>query len=359
MEYNAKEILKKAVEEESSDIFFIAGSPYAFMHNGVIVKRGEENLKPEDCEDIIRQIYDLDSSKDFNAFLESGDDDYSFSLPGVGRFRVNAYRQRNSLAAVLRVVKFGIPDYKELGIPEEVINLYNTKKGMIIVSGPAGSGKSTTLACIIDKINENRSGHIVTLEDPIEFLHSHKKSIISQREIYHDSKSYLGGLRAALRETPEVILLGEMRDPETIATAITAAETGHLVLTSLHTVGAVNTIDRILDTFTMNREQIRMQLSQVVSAIVSEQLVPTVNGDLIPVFEIMKTNTAIRSQIRENKLHLLENTMLSYKNEGMMTMDDSLYELYIEGVITLDTALAYCVHRDIFERRVMFANEGK
>ena len=358
MKYDAREILKRAIDEGSSDIFFVAGSPYAFMHNGVIVKQGEDFLRPDDCEDIIRQIYELDNGKNIENFLKSGDDDFSFSLPGVGRFRVNAYRQRNSLAAVLRVVKFGIPNYKELSIPEEVIDLYNVKKGMIIVSGPAGSGKSTTLACIVDKINENRSSHIVTLEDPIEFLHQHKKSIISQREIFHDSNSYLGGLRAALRETPEVILLGEMRDPETISTAITAAETGHLLLASLHTVGTVNTIDRILDTFTINREQIRMQLSQVISAIVSEQLVPTVDGKLIPVFEIMKTNTAIRSQIRENKLHLLENTMLSYKNEGMMTMDDSLYDLYKSGKITLETALAYCVHRDIFERRVMFAKES-
>ena len=352
MEYDVKEILKQAIEEDVSDIFFVAGSPYAFMKKGSIVKHDGEFLKPAECESIIRQLYELDGTRRFDSFLETGDDDFSFSLAGVGRFRVNAYRQRNSLAAALRVVKFGIPDYISLGIPEEVINLYQTKKGMIIVSGPAGSGKSTTLACIVDKINETRSAHVVTLEDPIEFLHSHKKAIISQREIYHDSKDYLGALRAALREKPEAILLGEMRDPETIATAITAAETGHLILSSLHTVGAVNTIDRIVDSFTTQKELIRIQLAQVISAIVSEQLVPTVNGDIIPVFEIMKTNTAIRAQIRENKLHLIENTMLSCKNEGMITIDESLYDLYSKGIIDYETALNYSVHPDVIERKI-------
>ncbi len=352
MGYDVSDILKKAVDLDASDIFFVAGSPYAFMINGAIVKQEEDFLKPDDCETIIRQLYEMANISSFDEFVRTGDDDYSFSLRGVGRFRVNAFRQRNSLAAVLRVVRFGIPDYRERRIPEEVIDLHKTNKGMIIVSGPAGNGKSTTLACIIDKINESRSAHIVTLEDPIEFLHPHKKSIVSQREIYHDTQDYLHALRAALRETPEVILLGEMRDPETIATAITAAETGHLILSTLHTVGAANTIDRIIDSFAENREQIRMQLSQTISAIVSEQLVPTIDGGVIPVFEVMKANTAIRSQIRENKLHLLENTMVSCRNEGMFTMDDSLYDLYTKNIITLDTALTHCIHHDAFMRRV-------
>ena len=302
-------------------------------------------------------FYELDGIRDFETFRETGDDDFSFSLSRVGRFRVNAYFQRNTMAATLRVVRFDIPDYLERNIPEEVINLHKIKKGLILVSGPAGSGKSTTLACIVDKINETRSAHIVTLEDPIEYLHSHKKAIVSQREIFHDTKDYLSALRAALRETPEVIQLGEMRDPETIQTAITAAETGHLILSTLHTVGAVNTIDRILDSFPNNRELIRMQLSQTISAIVSEQLIPTVDGRIIPVFEIMKANTAIRFQIRENKLHLIENTMTSCRGEGMITMDDSLYDLYSKGIISLETAETYCIHHDAFMRKVNRQNE--
>lgn len=352
MKYDVKKILKAAVDQDVSDIFFVAGSPYSFLKNNTITKMAKDKLMPEDTEDIIKQLYAIDGKRNIKDFYATGDDDYSFSLPKVGRFRINCYRQRNSYAAVLRVVKFGIPDYTQLDIPQEVIDLYNTKKGMILVSGPAGSGKSTTLACIVDKINENRSCHIVTLEDPIEYLHSHKSAIVSQREIYNDSKDYLEALRAALREKPECILLGEMRDSETIATAITAAETGHLLLSTLHTVGAVNTIDRIVDTFPNNKEQIRLQLSQVLAAVVSEQLVPTVDGGIVPVFELMKVNVAIRSQIRENKLHLIENSMLSGRSEGMFTMDESLYDLYKRGIITRDTALLYSVHPDVFERKI-------
>ena len=354
MEYDVKTILKDAIDRGASDIFLIAGSPYAFKIAGVIERQNDERLKPADCEIIIRQLYDLYALGDYEYFRQTGDDDFSFSLSGVGRFRVNAYRQRNSCAAVLRVVKFGIPDPKEYNIPDEVLDLHTAKKGMILVTGPAGSGKSTTLACIIDRINETRNAHIVTLEDPIEFVHQHKKSLVSQREIYHDSKDYLSALRAALRETPEVILLGEMRDPETIAAAMTAAETGHLLLSTLHTIGAVNTIDRIIDSFETNQTQIRLQLSEVLCAVVSEQLVPSVDGNDIPVFEIMKVNTAVRSQIRENKLHMIENTMASCRNEGMITMDDALLDLFRQGKITKETVMTYAAHPDTIVRRMNY-----
>ena len=224
---------------------------------------------------------------------------------------MNVYRQRNSEAAVLRVVNFDLPNPEDLNIPESVLNLSDRRKGIILVSGPAGSGKSTTLACLIDRMNETRSCHIITIEDPIEFLHSHKKSIVSQREVYHDTASYLNALKSALREAPEVILLGEMRDEETVSTALSAAETGHLILSTLHTVGAVNTIDRIIDMFQGHQDQVRSQLSMILEAIISEQLIPGKDGELIPVFEIMLVNPAIRSQIRENKIHQIENTMIS------------------------------------------------
>lgn len=222
---------------------------------------------------------------------------------------------------------------------------------MILISGSAGSGKSTTLACIIDRINSTRNAHIITIEDPIEYLHSHKKSIVSQREVYHDTKGYLPALRAALRETPEVILLGEMRDEETISTAITAAETGHLLLSTLHTVGAVNTIDRILDTFSHNQTQIRSQLSMVLNCIVSEQLVPTLDGSVVPVFEVLKMTPAIRSQIREGKIHQIENTMSSSKQLGMVTMDDALIELVRKKIISKETAILYSIHPDVIKNR--------
>lgn len=247
------EILKKAIEQDASDIFIVAGSPCAFKIKGEIQRVDDERLMPEDCKLIINELYIYAPYGHYHQFEQTGDDDFSFSIPHIGRFRVNVYLQRNSQATVLRVVKFDLPKASEMGIPEFIIDLHKEKKGMILVSGYAGSGKSTTLACIIDKINETRNAHIITIEDPIEFLHSHKKSIISQREILHDTKDYL----TALRETPEVILLGEMGDNETIQTALTAAKTGRLLFSTLHTIGAANTIDRIVDAFSTNQQQIR------------------------------------------------------------------------------------------------------
>lgn len=350
---NTNEMLRKAVELNASDIFIVAGFPCACKINGKIVPLQEQVLKPQDSEGIIKDIYELAPQSKYAHFLKSGDDDFSFTIKNVGRFRINAYMQRNSQAAVLRIVQFALPDALALHIPESIINLYTTKKGLVLVSGPAGSGKSTTLACLIDKINEHRGTHIITIEDPIEYLHSHKKSIVSQREVFHDTKSYACALRAALREAPEVILVGEMRDLETITTAITAAETGHLILSSLHTVGAANTIDRIIDVFQpSHQQQIRVQLSMVIHALISEQLVPDVHGNRIPVFEIMLANQAIRTQIREGKTHMLENTIASGRKEGMVTMDDALFDLYKEGRITAATAVAYSTNADRMQKRV-------
>ena len=351
MEYDSLTILKQSIEKGASDIFVIAGSPYAYKIQGKIVRQNDSILTPADTESIISGIYKL-ANKTFETFLTSGDEDFSFSLKDVGRFRINVYKQRGSLATVIRVVKFGIPDYKSLNIPEEVMNLRSANGGMVLIAGPAGSGKSTTLACMVDKINEERNAHIITLEDPIEFVHKHKNSLVSQREIYHDTKDYLSALRAALRETPEVILLGEMRDSETISSALTAAETGHLILSTVHTLGAANTISRIVDSFEYNQQQIRLQLSEVLNAVVSERLVPGVDGGYVAVFEVMKVNTAIRTHIRENKLHLIENTMSSSKDEGMLNMDDSLINVYKKGLISKDTLLEYANHPEIVIRKV-------
>ena len=301
------EMLKEAVEKGASDIFIVSGLPLAYKINNSIHNQSEQKLYPDVTRAMILEIYELASQRDPKRLLEKGDDDFSFSLVGISRFRVSTYKQRGSLAAVIRVVKFDLPDPVLLGVPQTVLDLGQLKKGLVLVTGPAGSGKSTTLACIIDLINRSRNCHVITLEDPIEYLHSHKKSVVSQREISNDTESYVTALRAALRQAPNVILLGEMRDYETISTALTAAETGHLVFSTLHTVGAANTIDRVIDAFPPSQQpQIRVQLSMVLQAVVSQQLIPAKDGSVAPAFEIMKANGAIRNMIRESKVHQID-----------------------------------------------------
>lgn len=346
------EILKLAIEKKASDIFVVAGSKCIIKVQQELIEVTENKLMPNDTSEIIQQLYEFAPYCAYEDFKENGEDDFSFSLSQIGRFRVNVYRQRNSEAAVLRVVDFELPDPQIIGIPNTVLDLAQHRKGMILISGPAGSGKSTTLACMIDRMNETRSCHIITIEDPIEFLHRHKKCIVSQREVLHDTQSYLTALKSALRQAPEVILLGEMRDQETVSTALSAAETGHLILSTLHTIGAVNTIDRVVDMFQGQQDQIRSQLAMILDAIVSEQLLPGVNGELIPVFEIMLVNPAIRSQIRENKVHQIENTMMASRQQGMMLMDDSIYELYKQNRITKDIAIQYSLHPDRMKARL-------
>ncbi|NLG92610.1 MAG: PilT/PilU family type 4a pilus ATPase [Clostridiales bacterium] len=358
MEIHIREILKKAVAENVSDIFIISGCPLSFKTNDVIHPVDLDALrayplKPEDTRKCIEEIYALGANRDMTPFLQSGDDDFSFSIEGLCRFRCNAYLQRGSMAAVLRVVAFNLPDPKVLHIPDTVIGLNRCKKGLVLITGAAGSGKSTTLACIIDRINHTRNSHIITIEDPIEFLHRHDKSIVSQREVAHDTQSYVHALRAALRQAPDVILLGEMRDYETISTAMTAAETGQLVLSTLHTVGAANTIDRIIDVFPPNQQQqIRVQLSMVLQAVVSQQLLPAVDGTLIPAFEIMLVNPAIRNMIREAKVHQLDNAIHSGAGEGMISMDSYLLKLFHEGKITRETALIYAANPENLSKKI-------
>lgn len=284
----ASQLLEKTVSSNASDVFIVAGLPVSMRLNGIIVHEDEERLKPNDTAEIIKQIYQMANERDMQTLLATGDDDFSFSIPGLSRFRVSAFKQRGSLSAVIRVISFSLPDAKEQGIPQQVIDFADFSKGLVLVTGPAGSGKSTTLACVIDHINQTRHEHIITLEDPLEFLHRHNKSIVSQREISVDTVSYVTALRASLRQSPDVILLGEMRDFETIQVAMTAAETGHLIFSTLHTIGAANTIDRIIDVFPPNQQrQIAVQLSMVLQAVISQQLVPTIDGHQVPAFEIM------------------------------------------------------------------------
>ena len=299
----ATDMLTAATNSNASDIFIIAGRPLTYKVNRFMHTKGER-LMPDTTESLIRQIYILAQNRKIDPFLESGDDDFSFAIPGLSRYRVSTYKQRGSLAAVIRVIAFELPDPALLGIPDSILQLTDLTKGMLLVTGPAGSGKSTTLACLIDRINSTRENHIITLEDPLEFLHRHDLSIVSQREINVDTESYVTALRASLRQSPDVILLGEMRDYETMQVAMTAAETGHLIFSTLHTIGAASTIDRIIDVFPPNQQhQIAVQLSMVLQAVISQQLVPTIDGKMIPVFEIMTVTPAIRNIIRDNQDH--------------------------------------------------------
>ena len=350
---NITEILQKAVAEKASDIFIVAGLPVSLRKNGIISRLDETRLLPPDTEALISQIYSMAGNRELAIVSDGGDDDFSFAVPGLSRFRVSAYKQRNALSAVIRIITFDLPDYSELGIPNTIINMGNGSGGMILVTGPAGSGKSTTLACIIDHINKTRDKHIITLEDPLEYLHRHNRSIVSQREINVDTENYVTALRAALRQSPDVILLGEMRDYETISIAMTAAETGHMLFSTLHTIGAANTIDRIIDVFPANQQrQVAVQLSMVLSAVVSQQLLPAVDGGVVPAFEIMTVNPAIRNMIRDNKIPQIEGLLYSSSKEDMISMDSSILKLYQEGRITRETALLYATNPEMLERKL-------
>ena len=347
-----QDILQQAVGAGAADIFIVAGLPVTFKCGGHQERLPGDRLLPAAIVDLVDEIYAV--SKRDRRNLDAGvADDFSFALSQLGRFRVNVFRQRGSLAAVIRVIRFGLPDPVKLGIPESVLSLADNKKGLVLITGSAGTGKSTTLACMIDRINRSRDGHIITMEDPIEYIHRHEKSIVTQRAISIATPGYLESLRSALRESPDVILLGEMRDYDTISAAITAAETGVLLLSTLHTSSAANTINRILDVFpAAQQHQVKIQLAQILKGIVCQQLVPSKSGEQIAVFEIMKSTTAIQNMIREDKLHQLESAMQAGAAEGMCTMDGSLLKLYREGRITRDTALVSCVNYENMVKRL-------
>ncbi len=342
-------LLKDALDKDGSDIFIIPGSPVMVKAHGQMLPLTQERLLPTDAEALISTAYAL-AERDTAVLDTEGDDDFSFSVRDVSRFRCNTYRQRNTLAATCRVVAFGLPDPQKSHIPDVVLNLAELRSGMVLVTGPAGNGKSTTLACLVDRINSTRSGHIITIEDPIEFLHPHRMSLVSQREVPSDASTFARALRAALRQAPDVIMLGEMRDQETISTAITAAETGHLLLSSLHTIGAAKTIDRIVDAFPAEQQnQIRAQLSMVLKGVISQRLILQKNGQLTPVFEVMTVNPAIQNLIREGKTHQIDNAIFS-GGPGMLSMDAELQRMVREGRISQETATLFAVHPETMER---------
>ena len=353
-----KKLLQEMIDVQASDVFINAGLPLSYHTAGQHVRTDSKPLMPADTRKYVSAIYEL-AERDMAPFVDSmnHDDDFSFAVPGVGRFRANIFRQRGSYGAVIRVIPFGLPTPEAMHIPEQVMKLADTPKGLVLVTGPTGSGKSTTLACLLDRMNHTRQGHIITMEDPIEYVHSHGTCIVTQREIPTDIATFGEALRSAMRESPDVILLGEMRDTETIGTAVNAAEMAQLVLSTLHTTSAADTVERIVDAFPPSQQrQIRIQLSMVLQATVSQQLVPAVDGGTMPVFEIMLMNTAIRNLIREEKAYQIDSVIASNAKAGMQTMDQALFAACKDGKITKEVALRYSNHQEALLRR--FEVEG-
>ena len=345
--FTVEQLLSIAKEKKASDVHVTVGLPPRVRINGELVDLDYPKLSPDDCEKLILDIMD---DRQQAMFKDRGELDFSFSVPNIGRYRVNVFRQRGSVACAMRIVGTEIPKPESLGVPKSVVELYAKKRGLVLVTGPTGSGKSTTLASLIDKINDERNAHVITLEDPIEYLHSHRKAMINQREIGLDTHSYAD----ALREDPDVILVGEMRDLETISTAITAAETGHLVFSTLHTIGAAATIDRIIDVFPPHQQQqIRIQLAVVLEAVISQQLIPTADRcGRVAAFEVMHGTIPIKNLIREAKTYQISSVLQTARKEGMISMDDALLDLYNKGVIDSDNAIGYAQDVNYVTKRV-------
>lgn len=334
------EYLQKGVEIGASDIHVCAGLPFALRKNGSLYYIDDYVLNKDDCRDLVRQIL---SDEQFALVEEEGEIDLSHMISGVGRFRINIYKQRGSYALAIRIISVRIPELSELGLPNILASLAEKQRGLILVTGPTGSGKSTTLAAMVNYINNTRRCHIITIEDPIEYLYRHNRSIINQREIGQDTKSYTNALRAALREDPDVILIGEMRDPETISIALTAAETGHLVLSTLHTLGSAKTIDRIIDVFPPHQQsQVRTQLSTVLQGIISQQLIKRAdNTGRIVATEVMILTPAISNMIRESRTVQINSSIHTGSEYGMYSMDNCIASLYKQGLITYENAIQY------------------
>lgn len=346
---NIGEILKDAVRMNASDVHITTTLPPIVRVQGILEPYNNNVLSSEDTCEIIGQVLnDIQLKK----LYENGEVDLPYYISGTGRFRVNAFKQRGSLSMAIRILNPKIPTLDELKFPDSMKELAGRKRGLILVTGPTGSGKSTTLAAMVDYINSNRNCHILTLEDPIEYLHTNKKSMINQREIGTDSQSFANALRAALREDPDVILVGEMRDTETIGIAVTAAETGHLVLSTLHTTGAIQTIDRIIDVFPSGQQQqIRMQMASVLQGTISQQLLPMSDGKgRVAALEIMVTTTAVSNMIREGRTHQIGSTLQTSLKNGMRSMDYSLAELVLRGDLEREMALAFAYDPDMVVR---------
>lgn len=334
---NADELLRKAYEMKASDIHITVNSPPMFRIHGEMRAAANEVLTPYQTMEFAKELM---NSEQYEEFVERGDYDFSYGIPDVSRYRVNVYKQKGNVSLTIRLIPQRIPAMEELGLPAIAEEFAKKPQGLLLVTGPTGSGKSTTLAAIVDYINRTRNEHIITLEDPIEFVHEHKKCIVNQREIGIDTHSFGTGLRAALRQDPDVILVGEMRDLETISTAITAAETGHLVFGTLHTADAPQTIDRVIDVFPPEaQQQIRVQLAAVLLGVMAQRLLPTVDGNgRVAAIEVLVNTPAVANLIRSEKVHQIRSIMQTGKALGMQTMEMSLRELLQQGKISVEEA---------------------
>lgn len=332
MQYSIEELMIEAFQKKASDLHITVGAKPTFRINSKLVPTGGQILSANDTVQFLKEIVTEHQHHDF---LEKGELDFSYGIQGISRFRINAYKQRGTVSMAVRVIPTTVPDLDQLGAAPILKTFAQKPQGLVLVTGPTGSGKSTTLAAMIDLINQTQGKHIITLEDPIEYLHRHGKSLIDQREIGVDSFSFAAALRASLRQDPDVILVGEMRDLETISTAITAAETGHLVFATLHTTDAVNTIDRIIDVFPAYQQpQIRLQLASVLVGIVSQRLVPTVDEkERVVAMEILVNTPAVANLIRSEKVHQIKTVMQTGKGYGMQTMETALKQLIAEGKV--------------------------
>ncbi|MDR2104443.1 MAG: type IV pilus twitching motility protein PilT [Deferribacteraceae bacterium] len=344
--HNLTQILQRMKEMDASDVHITVGAPPMFRVRGDLVRFGEESFGPEETRAL---CYEVMNERQKKRLEEENEVDFSFGIRGISRFRANVFLQRGNIAAAFRMIPYNVRSCEQLGLPPVIQNLANRARGMVLVTGPTGSGKSTTLAALINKINEEQAGHIITIEDPIEYLHPHKKCIVNQRELNNDTGSFQRALKSILRQDPDVVLVGELRDPETIEIAMTVSETGHLTMGTLHTNSAIQTVTRIIDVFSPAQQaQVRTQLAFVLEGVISQQLVPSKQGDRrVLALEVLVPNTAIRNLIREDKVHQIYGLMQTGQGaSGMFTMTQSLVDLFRRGIISAETALTYAVYPD-------------
>uniref|UniRef100_A0A7C6EJG3 Type IV pilus twitching motility protein PilT n=1 Tax=candidate division WOR-3 bacterium TaxID=2052148 RepID=A0A7C6EJG3_UNCW3 len=350
MPVTMKQLLEEMVQRNSTDLHLTTGAPPMFRIDGELVPTNYEVMTPELIQQLVYSVLNDQQKKKFEMEWEL---DFSFGIAGLSRFRGNCFQQRGSIAAAIRTIPFEIRGFKELGIPPVVQELAGRPKGLILLTGPTGCGKSTTLAAIIDKVNSDRRCHIITVEDPIEYLFRHKKAIVNQRQVGSDTKSFANALKYVLREDPDVVMVGEMRDLETIAITLTIAETGHLTLATLHTNSAAESIHRIIDIFPSHQQgQVRSQLAFVIEGVVTQQLLPKIGGGRVLAAEVMVATPAIRALIRDGKEHQIYSMIQSGQKYGMQTMNQALYNLYAKRLITLETAFDYSPNIEEFEHMV-------
>ncbi len=336
---NLKSLLELMNEKNASDLHLSIGSPPRMRINGQLNPIDDNKLNAEKIKKLLQEYL---SDEQLQNIIDGNEFDFTIGIPGLSRFRVNAFKQRGSIVAAFRRLPFEVPNIQNLGFSETILKLTEQRKGLILITGGTGSGKSTTLATMVQKISSELEGHIITIEDPIEYLYPHSKALINQREIGIDSPTFAGALKSALRQDPDLVVIGELRDAESMATALTIAETGHLVLATLHTNNAAGTITRLVDVFPPEKQEvIRMNLSMSLVAIISQQLIPNIENERSLALEILVNTPSIKALIRENNIHQIDNYILSGAKDGMIRMDDSILALYNDNLITKENALYY------------------